>query len=98
MVVISLISVEIPYSVIKIEDSVFSCCNNLSSIKLPQNLIFIGNEAFCNCSDFLEIEIPNTVISIGEHILTDYTYIHNIFGGRGSLAEKYISKKTQVLI
>lgn len=56
--------VEIPESVVSIENSAFSSCRVLSSVKLSNGVKTIGSIAFGGCTSLTSIDIPNSVISI----------------------------------
>ena len=57
----------VPDGVEKIDNSVFSFCNNLTRIELPNSLTIIGNSAFCNCWNLERICISEGIDSIGEN-------------------------------
>ena len=63
----SLISIEIPDSVINIGSSAFSGCRSLASIKIPDSVTSIGDHAFSGCRSLTSIKIPDSVTSIGVH-------------------------------
>ena len=55
----------IPESVLKIEDSCFSDCENLKYVTIPDSVREIGSLAFFKCKGFETITIPDGVESIG---------------------------------
>lgn len=60
-------SVEMPNSVIRIEDEAFSDCYYLTSVKLSDSLATIGRSAFAQCENLKSIYIPKSVKTIREH-------------------------------
>lgn len=62
---INLASVNIPNSVDKLEDSIFSGCESLVSITIPESITEIGPSAFCRCINLSSITIPRSVTEIG---------------------------------
>ena len=67
----SLIEINIPKGLSKIDDRVFSGCLSLQQITLPNSITTIGKNAFCGCETLHEITIPASVKSIDEHAFTD---------------------------
>ncbi|MBR5331983.1 MAG: leucine-rich repeat domain-containing protein [Muribaculaceae bacterium] len=63
----SLKSVDMPNSVIRIEDEAFSDCYYLTSVKLSDSLETIGRSAFYQCENLKSISIPKSVKTIREH-------------------------------
>lgn len=51
-------------SVISIENSTFSNCDNITSITLPSGLKSIGNGSFSDCSKLTSLKIPSSVVVI----------------------------------
>jgi outer membrane protein assembly factor BamE (lipoprotein component of BamABCDE complex) len=62
----SLVSIEIPSSVISIGDGAFYGCSSLTSIEIPSSITSIGDYAFYGCSSLTSIEIPSSVTSMGD--------------------------------
>lgn len=59
--------VDMPNSLISVNDSAFYGCSNLSGINFKEGLKIIGKDAFNGCSGLGgELKIPNSVTSIGE--------------------------------
>lgn len=60
----SLISVDLPNNITKIEALAFDSCPNLRIVNLPGNVSTIEDCAFSNCFGLLTLEIPQSVNSI----------------------------------
>ena len=58
--------INIPDSVVIINEYAFEDCGNIKSVTLSQSLIYIGVFAFYNCSSLTSINIPKLVESIDE--------------------------------
>ena len=58
-----LVSVVIPNSVSRINDSAFTNCTSLSSVKIGENVHYIGRDAFGG-TKLTSVEIPNSVRNI----------------------------------
>ena len=63
-------SINIPNSVISIENLAFYNCTSLTSIDIPNSVTSIGNSAFKGCTGLTSVEIPNSVISIGSEVFS----------------------------
>ncbi len=60
-------TVNIPDSVVNIDDYAFMNCKSLSSISLPQSIQSIGYMSFAGCDGLNEIRFPSSVTSIGTY-------------------------------
>ncbi|MCM1290377.1 MAG: leucine-rich repeat protein [Prevotella sp.] len=83
-------SIEIPNSVITIEDRAFKGCDLLTTVVLPNSLETIGSDAFSYCTNLSSINFPNSLKSIGSQAfystaMTDIT-IHSSLTYIGDLA------------
>ncbi len=67
----SLIEINIPKGLSKIDDRVFSGCASLQQITLPNGITSIGKYAFIGCGTLHEITIPASVKSIDESAFGD---------------------------
>lgn len=61
----NIISVELPDSVVSVEQRAFSACANLERVTLPKNLKTIGNYCFHTSPKISEFILPDTLTSIG---------------------------------
>ncbi len=59
-------TIEIPESIISIEDRAFANCNKLKNVILNNGLERIGVIAFCGCNELSDITLPETLTTIGE--------------------------------
>ena len=66
-----LMSVDIPDSVVIIEDGAFKNCQLLTSVTFSKNVQHIGANVFEDCKNLQSIIIPNSVVSIGDEAFMD---------------------------
>ena len=66
-----LVSVQLPSSVVSIDQNAFKGCTKLSSINIPDSTATIGFGAFEGCTGLNSISIPSSVTSIGEYAFRD---------------------------
>ncbi len=59
-------SVEMPDSVVKIEEGAFERCFDLKDITIPDSITTIERSVFSECHSLASLEIPSSVTSIGE--------------------------------
>lgn len=52
------------YTVTKIENSAFECCDNLNSITIPNTIKYLGEAVFITCFGLRNVELPPTLDSI----------------------------------
>lgn len=57
----------VKYTVTRIGDYAFDCCENLKSVTIPSSVTSIGDLAFDGCVSLTSIKIPNSVKSIGNN-------------------------------
>lgn len=74
----TLTSIEIPESVVRIENSVFLGCTGLESVSLPEGLTFLGGGVFSRCSSLKDISIPNSVTTIEGSAFQDCSSLESI--------------------
>ena len=60
----NLVSIDLPLSIININEVAFLSCNNLTSIEIPNSVSEIGHSAFAFCTKLTSITIPDSVTSI----------------------------------
>ena len=61
-----LTSIELPDSLINIEDYAFAYCEGLSSITLPDSTTYLGKKAFYACNDLTDIKLSSNLLGILE--------------------------------
>ena len=61
----SIVSNNVTYSVVAIDEKAFSDCSDLTSVSIPNSVTSIGSEAFLECTGLTSLTIPNSVVSIG---------------------------------
>ena len=61
----SLTNIEMPLSVMGIEERAFKDCSSLKSIEIPSSVTNIEYYAFDGCSSLTSVEIPSSVTNIG---------------------------------
>ena len=74
----SLISINIPNSVIWIGGWAFTGCTSLASVTIGNGVTSIGDMAFRDCTSLTSIVIPNSVTSIGYAAFLDCTSLSSI--------------------
>lgn len=57
--------VNVPLSVIQIDDSAFSYCRKLKTVNIPNSITSIGNYAFSLCTDLETLRLPSELESLG---------------------------------
>ena len=67
----SIVSVEIPNSVLSIGDSAFYLCDDLTSVTIPNSVTAIGASAFRGCTGLTSVTISGSVTSIGNRAFED---------------------------
>jgi hypothetical protein len=63
----SLISINLPTSVVSIEYAGFEFCSGLFSVKLPETLTSISDLAFHKCIGLTDINLPNSLLILGNY-------------------------------
>jgi len=58
-------------SVIKIGDSAFDSCTNLTQVMIPNSVTAIGSQAFHSCFNFTDMTIPGSVTNIGQYAFSN---------------------------
>ena len=71
-------SIEIPDSVLTIEDSAFDSCQNLTNVVIGSNVSSIASYAFNYCYNLTGIDFPTSVTSIGTAAFLNCTGLSNI--------------------
>ena len=70
--------VELPNSLIYINNSTFVGCENLRDVTIPESVIKIGNSAFDSCISLKSITIPESVTSIRQSAFGNCSSLTNI--------------------
>ena len=86
-------SLVIPNSVKEISSSAFHSCPELKSVILPASLKKLNSSMFYECPGLEKLVIPKSVTSINDSMMFDGSYKVNIWGFKGSTAEKLAKKK-----
>ena len=74
----SLISVNIPSSVVELGYGVFAYCDNLKNVVLKEGLPYIGSSMFAKCYNLESIIIPDSVTTISDNAFGEYCGIKEI--------------------
>ncbi|MDD6489456.1 MAG: leucine-rich repeat protein [Clostridia bacterium] len=101
----SLQSITIPDGVKRIGYNAFESCTALKSVKIPNTVKEILSRAFLGCTNLKNLLIPSSVTNIGVdafgykwrdkyHMYTTQIDDCNIYGSKGSQAEKYANKSS----
>ena len=77
-------SVQLPQTVMAIEETAFGQCTSLSSIKLSNELRNIGPQAFSGCTALASITIPDSVEQIEQRTFCDCTALKSVTFGATS--------------
>lgn len=77
-------SVQLPQTVMAIEETAFGQCTSLSSIKLSNELRNIGPQAFSGCTALASITIPDSVEQIEQRTFCDCTALKTVTFGATS--------------
>ena len=64
----SLVSAEIPDSVINMGTHIFSNCKSLTSVVLPNNITSLSSQTFYYCEKLKDITLPSGLTSIGSYV------------------------------
>lgn len=74
----SIEELEMPDSVLTVDESAFLGCGNLQSVRLSRELTSIGQYAFCRCFKLKQIEIPRKVTKLEQGVFSDCTSLVTI--------------------
>lgn len=69
--------INIPNSIVKIENRAFYCCSDISSIVIPDNVKIIEDEAFCGCEKLSNITFSSNLTSLGHFVFDGTAYYQN---------------------
>ena len=73
--------IELPNSLLSIEEYAFYSCTGLMSITIPNSVTSIGYEAFYNCTGLTSITIPDSVTSISQYAFYNTAWYNNQLDG-----------------
>lgn len=74
----NLVSVEIPSTVLSIDDYAFECCFKLETVVIPNSVTKIGLCAFQGCEKLINISIPGSVVNIEDWAFADCDELQSI--------------------
>ena len=77
-----LVSVELPPSLIRIEEKTFSGCNKLKNIVIPSSVATIRDGAFLSCHSLENLIIPSSVTSIGKEVFSTDPFLSDFLNLR----------------
>ena len=69
--------INIPNSIVKIENRAFYCCSDISSIVIPDSVKIIEDEAFCGCEKLSNITFSSNLTSLGHFVFDGTAYYQN---------------------
>lgn len=85
----TLINIDIPNSIIYIEEYAFTRCTKLENINLSNSLTKIERGTFYGCANLIKVNIPDNVTGIGESAFGNCKHLEEIKLGKGV---EYIDK------
>ena len=71
--------INIPNSVIKIEEYAFYGCANLTNIILPDSILTIGENAFSNCTNLSRVVLPERLTIIKQGTFRNCERLHSVY-------------------
>ena len=74
----SLMSVELPDTLISIGNNAFSGCAYLEDVSLPDTLETIGSSAFSGCESLMSVDLPESIISVGSSAFSGCSYVDSV--------------------
>ncbi len=91
-------TINIPGSVININDAAFRSCFSLESISLPENLSFLGNSVFHRCEKLQEIKLPQAITTVSEQLFWGCTALKSVtFAADTTIIDKEAFRKCEAL-
>ncbi|MBQ3188539.1 MAG: leucine-rich repeat domain-containing protein [Bacteroidaceae bacterium] len=89
----TLINIDIPNSIIYIEEYAFTHCTKLENINLSNSLTKIERGTFYGCTNLIKVNIPDNVTGIGENAFAECEHLEEIKLGKGvEYIDKYAFK------
>lgn len=74
-----LVSVKIPYSVVRIGAGTFGYCGSLKTVEFSESVKIIGDRAFNECVSLADIQLPESLTEIGRYAFWNCQSIENIY-------------------
>lgn len=71
-------SIQIPNSVVFINEDAFFGCTSLKSIEIPDSVEYIGCSAFLGCTSLISVEVPDSVTCIRAWLFSGCTNLKSI--------------------
>ena len=82
-------SVVIPGSVAKVGTLAFAKCASLKSVRLEPGVTALGPSCFSKCVNLTRVDMPASAVSFGGGVFFGCAKALTIYGGAGTMAEKY---------
>jgi hypothetical protein len=92
----SLMWIEIPVSVERIEESSCEGCTRLESclISRDSSLVAIGERAFANCTSLRSFAVPGHVVEIGSNCFSECIYLYRLRFGSSVLLKRVLGDRS----
>ena len=82
---LSLTSLEIPASVLEVDDEAFGGCQNVQTLTLNEGLQTIGAGVFSSCKSLVTVRIPHSVTSVGDSAFDRCSGLDLLIVGDGNI-------------
>lgn len=74
-------TIELPDTVLSIENNAFRYCNSLNSIEFGNGITYIGSDAFSYCTSLTSITLPDSVTKIANGAFRDCSSLRTVILG-----------------
>lgn len=74
-------TVELPETVMLVDDMAFHQCSSLKSVKLNEGIVMLGKSCFGGCVSLEELELPESLEIVGEFAFLQCLKLHEIHFG-----------------